>query len=299
MGASDRIPQKPSFISTDSTSVCTTHFVSECISLAASNRSSAWLIYDTWPSWLYALPHYDIVFARIFTTLENLVANQTLHREFSQADCQPLSVLVDVEGGALPFVILAQGSLSLWSLPFFNVWQHSTVLFSPDTSYFIVPTSLPPGWQSFSLSHSECGGVLDGSYAILCGHGTVRQPLSTSTVRRCLKHAINPSTPGWDTTPVSRHAPLDATGHLPHRTLAHAVRCPTVFPRRPVMVRPLSLSELARALNLPASVTLQTTDHPSSIAAPAKVLFHAFHSCVLQGGGMDFFRVATLVVQSS
>lgn len=289
---SDWIPQKLSPIHLESAHTTTTH-TTECISLAASNRTSAWLLYDTWPSWLYALPHYHILFTRIFTTEENLLSHQALHSEFSQADCHPLSALVEVDCFTMPSVLLAQGSQSLWSLPIFSTWQHSTIIFSPDMSFKLASSPPPPCWQQFSLSHSECGGVLEVTWEFFCGHGIVQAPLFTSPICRSLLHVINPSLTASETPSMFRHTPLQSTACLLRLHLAHAVLCPTVFPSRPVLVRSLSLKELSQALDLPASVELPSVNHPSCVAAPAKLLYHAFHSCVCstKGGGWSGTRL--------
>jgi len=65
----------------------TTQVTTETFFLSSSNHLSAWLIYETCPSWVYALPSCDVTFTCIFTSADNLINHQSLHQDYTQADC--------------------------------------------------------------------------------------------------------------------------------------------------------------------------------------------------------------------
>jgi hypothetical protein len=158
-------------------------------------------------------------------------------------------------------------------------------IFVLDSAQAAAPSRLPSPWSTFRLSHAECGGVLDGTWLVL---HTLQRTVDTSVctpIRRTLRHIINPTSP---TPPRPRrqvpHRAIHPSQRLPAHCLASWVLCPTVFPSCPTILRPLTLEELNRALDLPAIVTLTSWQDACCVGAPAKLLFCAFHLCFPMGG---------------
>jgi hypothetical protein len=243
-------------------------------------------VYDSWPAWLYALPSFDATWLRIFSSKASL---DTLPSELLPGNSVEFCELDHLKHGLmspLPDWILGQGSWSFFmSTPLGSLTTPKILFVIDDSDQQEVP--LDPPWSSLSLTHAECGGVLEGSWRVLCNFVCARPSEAVVPVLRTLTHVVDPTTtrsgPDKHTKFVT---PLPLSARLPATRLSDAVLCPTVYPSRPWEARPLSFRESGRVLDLPSRCAITSWDHPACLAAPAKVLYTAYHIC--RGGGLRF-----------
>jgi len=269
----------------------TTQIFSETFTLAPQTRVRAWLVYQSWASWLYALPCYEVQFVHVFIPEAAHSPNAGLLHEFgSAASFHQVSSLSSHLVTDHPDVLLVQGDFTWWwSLEGFRVLQ-SPVLLRLDLPCSLSST-LPFGWSSVPITPGDCGGILDGVWLVLHNLPTPLDLSSVSPVRCSIHHILDSSLMSGARRSPSKTVtlpPLTPDQRLPVSALGSFIQCPTVYPSRPNVLRSLSFAELAPALDLPAGFIPDTYSHVCCRAAPAKILYHFFRcwrNSVKGGGG--------------
>jgi hypothetical protein len=262
-----------------------TFLVSETFSLASTTRITAWLLYEFWPSWLYALPCYDVTFDRVFTRSANINSHRLFLQSYTSAGCHRIEDFTPALPSQPVNVLLAQGSLGFWQTSGLISWTHTPILYALDSCFPPPSTLASLDWHKLNLNHAQCGGALDGSWTILYKGFGVPPRVPATPICRTLQHIVSPSTAKHsELSSTNRSTPLTLQVRLPSSHLRHAISCPTLYPNQPLVSRALTLRELACALDLPAAFRLKSVSHPSCRATPAKLLYSAFHSFDFSGG---------------
>jgi hypothetical protein len=242
----------------------TTQIFSETFMLAPQKRVHAWLVCQSCPSWLYALPHYDVQFVHVFIPEAAHSSHADLLREFgSAAVFHQVSSLSSHLVTDQPNVLLVQGDFTLWwLLEGFHVLQ-IPILLSLDLPCSLSST-LPFGWSSVPVTHGDCGRILDGVWLVLHNLPTPLDFSSVSPIHRKIRHILDSSLMSgvrWSQSKTVTLPLLTPDQRIPVSTLSSFIQCPMVYPSRPNVLRSLSFAELARALDLPAGFTPDTYSH--------------------------------------
>jgi hypothetical protein len=262
-------------------------FVSTIFHVQHHPSCTTWVIAESWPSWLYAIPGVQVSISIVFFPDPTALDLAPLCTMFPTTTWFPLHRFSSMPVHH-PMVILGQGSLEFWS-----DWSLHLIVSLPMIFCFdlVSPTSWPqvsPGWYPSFWSHQEAGGVLSGTW--LCFLNSHWSSFSRFTLPFwcTLRHLINtasPPSPSWlihpsPSPPTSAPPAVLRDSTLPVSSVLAWVTCLSVFYPRQWVTHPLTSGELASAFDLPhclaSSMLLLSA---VCLSAPANILSSIWNSC--------------------
>ncbi len=276
---------------------CTPQQMEGYFSFDCSAQPLVSLLCKGWPSWLFILNTFYITYPYIFLAHYQVDWITEFQRISPSATFLPYSDFTHSAQICTP-MCLVQGS-EAWVLQVISSLPAATqVMCALHHHSRIMERPLIPHWEYTTLSHLQCGGVIEGSWTFLFNNCTMQhESVSSYPYNRRLRHIIETTCPPshWQACdpPLddsqefhsaqfidTSQSILDWNGPLPLHWPLTKIRCKCNFLPTKWAIWSLSVIEPWHAFDVPSNMAalLQHTalDHQESLpflfSAPVKVL---------------------------